>query len=70
MVFKFSVSKSTKLFKIALSKLIDNHSRIKNSSLFLHYFKKHLKKIRGTCKENASEFKEIIKICLNTIAFL
>ena len=57
MVFKFSVSKSTIVFKIALSKLIDNYPRIKSSSLSLHYFKKHLKTIRVICKENASEFK-------------
>ena len=46
MVLKFKVSKSTIVFKIALSKLIDDYSKIKNSSLSLHYFKKHLKMIR------------------------
>ena len=55
--FKFSVSKSTITFKIALSKLKDYYPRIKNSSLFLHYFKKHLKTIGEICKKNASEFK-------------
>ena len=46
---------------------VDNYSQIKNSSLSLHYFKKHLKTIRGICKENAS--KLTIKICLNLPAF-
>ena len=45
MAFKFNVSNSTIMFKIALSKLIDNYRKIKNSSLSLHYFKKHLKMI-------------------------
>ena len=57
MVSKFKVSKSTIVFKIALSKLIDDYSKIKNSSLSLHYFKKHLKLIKDVCKENASKFK-------------
>ena len=57
MVLKFNVSKSTIMFKIALRKLIDNYPKIKNPSLSLHYFKKHLKTIREVCKENTSEFK-------------
>ena len=57
MAFKFNVSKSTIMFKIALNKLIDEYPKIKNSSLCLHYFKKHFKMIREVCKENASEFK-------------
>ena len=44
------------MFKIALSKLIDDYPKIKNSSLPLHYFKKHLKIIKEVCKKNASEF--------------
>ena len=55
--FKLNVSKSMIMFKIALSKLIDDYPKIKNSSLSLHYFKKHLKTIKEVCKENASEFK-------------
>ena len=39
MVSKFKVSKSTIVLKIVLSKLIDEYSKIKNSSLSLHYFK-------------------------------
>ena len=35
---KFKVSKSTIVFKIALSKLIDKYPNIKNSLLSLHYF--------------------------------
>ena len=57
MVSKFKVSKSTIVFKIALSRLIDDYPKIKDSSLSLHYFKKHLKLIKEVCKENASEFK-------------
>ena len=56
-VTKFKVSKSTILFKIALSRLIDKYPKIKNSSLSLHYFKKHLKLIKEVCKESANEFK-------------
>ena len=57
MVTKFKVSKSTIVFKIALCRLIDEYPKIKNSSLSLHYFKKHLKLIKEVCKESASEFK-------------
>ena len=57
MVYKFNVSKSTIMFKIALSKLIDDYPKIKNLSLSLHYFNKHLKMMKEVCKENASEFK-------------
>ena len=57
MVSKFKVSKSTIVFKIALKKLIEDYPKIKNSSLSLHYFKKHLKLIKEVCKENASEFE-------------
>ena len=56
-VTKFKVSKSTIVFKITLSKLIDKYPKIKNSSLSLHYFKKHLKLIKEVCKESASVFK-------------
>ena len=56
-VTKFKVSKSTIVFKIALCKLIDKYPKIKNSSLSLHYFKKHLKLIKEVCKESTSDFK-------------
>ena len=39
MVSKFKVSKSTIVFKIALSRLIDDYPKIKDSLLSLHYFK-------------------------------
>ena len=42
MVSKFKVSKSTIVFKIALKKLIDDYSKIKNSSLSLAYLNKFL----------------------------
>ena len=58
-VTKFKVSKSTIVFKIALCKLIDEYPKIKNSSLSLHYFKKHLKLIKEVCKESSSKFKQI-----------
>ena len=57
MVTKFKVSKSTIVFEIALCRLIDEYTKIKNSSLPLHYFKNHLKLIKEVCKESASEFK-------------
>ena len=59
MVTKFKVSKSTVVFKIALCRLIDEYTKIKNYSLLLHYFKKHLKLMKEVCKESASEFKYI-----------
>ena len=46
MVFKFQVSKSTIVFKIALKELIDDFPKIKDSSLFFHYLKKKLKLIK------------------------
>ena len=62
MVSKFKVSKSTIVFKIALSKLIDEYPKIKDSSLPLHYFKEHLKSIKSVKKtlgnlNNKSFFK-------------
>ena len=42
MVSKLKVSKSTIVFKIALSRLIDYYSKINDSSLSLHYFLKKL----------------------------
>ena len=57
MVLKFKVRKSTIMFKIALSRLTDDYPQIKDSSLFLHYFKKNLKLIKEVYKENASEFQ-------------
>ena len=57
MVLKSNVNKSTIIFKIALSRLLDDYPKIKESSLSLPYLKKHLRIIREICKENASEFK-------------
>ena len=42
MVLKFKVSKSAIVFKIALSRLIDNYSEIEDSSLSFDYFLKKL----------------------------
>ena len=55
MVFKFNTGKSTKMFQIALSKLIDSYPKIEDWSLSLHYFKKYLKMIK-VFNENTSEF--------------
>ena len=55
MVLKFWMSKSTIVFKIVLKKLIDDFTKIKNSSLS-HCLKKKLKLIKEICKENAGEF--------------
>ena len=52
MVSKFKVSKYTIVFKIALSRLIDNYPKIKDSLLSLHYFLKNLKLVKEVCKEN------------------
>ena len=41
MVLKFKVSKWTIMFKIALSRLIDDYPKIKYSSLSLYYFLKN-----------------------------
>ena len=56
-VTKFKLSKSMIVFKIPLTKLIDKYPKIKNSSLSLQYFKKHLTLIKELYKESASEFK-------------
>ena len=53
----FGASKSTTVFNIAFFKLINHYTKIKNSPLSLHYFKRYLKTIGEICKENASEFK-------------
>ena len=42
MVLKFKVRKSMIVFKIALTRLIDDYPKIKDSSLSLHYFLKKL----------------------------
>ena len=52
----FIVNKSTRVLKIALSR-IKEYPEIKDFSLSLHYFKKHLKLIKELFKENASKFK-------------
>ena len=70
MVSKFGVNNSTILFKIALVKLINNYPKIKNSSLSLHFFKKHLKMIKEICKENASEFKNFFKFTFSLNDFI
>ena len=65
MVLKFKVTKSTIMCKIALSRLIDNYSKIKSYSPSLHYCSKNLRVILEISKENVSEFKLIIKFSLN-----
>ena len=46
MVLKFKVSKSTIIFKIALSRLIDDYPKMKDLSLSFHYFFKKLKMVK------------------------
>ena len=46
MVLKFKVSKSTIVFKIGLSRLIDDYPKIKDSSLSFHHFFKTLKMVK------------------------
>ena len=69
MVAQFGVSTSMIVLKIALFKLMKNYPKVRNSSLSPHYFQRSLKTIREICKENASEFKWIIKSSLNFLAF-
>ena len=67
---KFKVSKPTIIFKIALSKLISDYPKIKKTHRYSFIIlKKHLKMIKKVHKENASEFKQIIKFSLNLPAF-
>ena len=56
-VSKFKISKSAIVFKIILSRLIDDYPPKKGFLLSLHYFLKNLKLIKKVCKENAREFK-------------
>ena len=56
-VSKFKVSKSTILFKIALSRLINDYPKSKGLFAVASLFKKNLKLIKEVRKENASEFK-------------
>ena len=68
MVKQFGVSKSTIIFKINIVKLIDKHSKIKNSLLSLHFLKNYFKMIKEVCEENSSEFEYLIgqkKVGLN-----
>ena len=51
MILKFNLSKLTIVFKIALIKPFDNGPKIKILSLSIHYFKKHIKPIRGICQK-------------------
>ena len=51
MVLKFNVSKSTVMFKIALSKLIDAYPKIKDSSLSLDYFKRSWERLKKFVKK-------------------
>ena len=57
MVSKFKVCKSVIVIKIAVSRLIDDYPKIKDSSLSIYYFLKKLKLINEVCKENIGEFK-------------
>ena len=49
MVKQFVASKSTITFKINIVKRINKHSKIKNSSLSLHFLKSYFKIIKEIC---------------------
>ena len=57
MVRQFGYSKSTIILKINRLKLINNHPKIKNSSLSLNILKIYLKVIKEICEESAIEFE-------------
>ena len=57
MVKEFNISKSTILFKIFIVQFINRYTRMKKSSLSLHFLKNNFKIIKEICHENAIEFK-------------
>ena len=57
MVRQFGYSKSTIILKINRLKLINNHPKIKNSSLSLNVLEIYLKVIKEICEESAIEFE-------------
>lgn len=64
MVKQFVVSQSANVFKTSIVKFINNYQKMKKSSVFLHFWKRKLKLINDTCKENTTEFTFAIKTCL------
>ena len=57
MIKELGISKSTILFKITIVKFVNKYSRMKKSSLPLHFLKNILKIITENCHENARAFK-------------
>ena len=57
MVKQFGYSKSTIILKINRLKLINNHPKIKNSSLSLNVLEIYLKVIKEICEESTIEFE-------------
>ena len=68
-VTKFKVSKWAIVFEITLRRLIEEYPKIENSSLSLHYFKKHLKLFKEIFKESASKFKYFFFFFFSTVLF-
>ena len=57
MVGKSKIHKSTIIFKINISELIDKHPKLMKSSVTLGFLKNYYKDIKQICKENSSEFE-------------
>ena len=56
LVANFKIRKRTIIFKINVSKLIQEYPGLKKSSATLSFLKNYFKDIKGICKENPSEF--------------
>ena len=56
--------------KIGIVRFLDKYPKVKKSSVSLHFLKNNFKVIKGICKENASEQKYLIKICLKVTSIL
>ena len=54
---EFDVGRSTISFNILLAELVDKYPKDKNSSLFLHFLKNHIKLNEDICREISSDFK-------------
>ena len=57
MVGKSKIHKSTIIFKINISELIDKHPKLMKSSVTLGFLKNYYKDIKQICKENSSELE-------------
>ena len=55
-VAKFKISKATINFKIGIIKFIAYYSKMRKSSISLHFLKNNFRVIKYVCKEYSSEF--------------